>query len=249
MKFPAEMKDFASIEDAKSLFRLANTQFKRALDYFVLDGFVTEHVQMKQDLSKLYKQLSQMESDKDRFVAMQERRRELLEPIIAEVNPKAFENVVMEIGVELADIYSAMFDVMYESQNKSGKPLKKSETAQMNANGLKSIQYSKQVCEIILRMEDKFTYAQAIMNQQLSVARIYSKLQERDDRATMKNLECSYREYEFLSKFMKEYMKAKEITDPKELPKGMYEPYVMMNEMVELMPVKISKLNAVINSK
>lgn len=38
--------DFTSIEDAKTLFRLANTQFKRALDYFVLDGHVTEHVQM-----------------------------------------------------------------------------------------------------------------------------------------------------------------------------------------------------------
>jgi hypothetical protein len=49
------IKDFKDIEDAKSLFRLANTQFKRALDYFKLDGRVTEHVQMQQDVSKLYK--------------------------------------------------------------------------------------------------------------------------------------------------------------------------------------------------
>ena len=55
VKFPASIPDFKDIDDAKSLFRLANTQFKRALDYFVLDGYVTEHVQMKQDLSKLYK--------------------------------------------------------------------------------------------------------------------------------------------------------------------------------------------------
>lgn len=32
-----------------------------------------------------------MESDKDRFLAMQERRRELLEPITKEINPKAYE--------------------------------------------------------------------------------------------------------------------------------------------------------------
>jgi hypothetical protein len=38
---------FASVEDAKKLFRLANTQFKRSLEHFKLDGHVTEHVQMQ----------------------------------------------------------------------------------------------------------------------------------------------------------------------------------------------------------
>ena len=37
-------KDFKDIEDAKLLFRLGNTQFKRALEYFKLDGHVTENV-------------------------------------------------------------------------------------------------------------------------------------------------------------------------------------------------------------
>ncbi len=32
------------IEEVKSIFRQANTQFKKALEYFVLDGFVTEHI-------------------------------------------------------------------------------------------------------------------------------------------------------------------------------------------------------------
>ena len=44
MKFPSEIPNIKDIEDAKTLFRLSNTQFKRALDYFVLDGYVTEHV-------------------------------------------------------------------------------------------------------------------------------------------------------------------------------------------------------------
>ena len=32
-----------TIDDAKTLFRLANTQFKRAMEFYVLDGFVTEN--------------------------------------------------------------------------------------------------------------------------------------------------------------------------------------------------------------
>lgn len=139
VKFPAKVDDFKSIEDAKTLFRLANTQFKRSLEYFVLDGYVTENVQMKQDVSKLYKLLSSLESDKDRFLAMQERRRELLEPITKEINPKAFEVQYIELGVELGDIYSAMFDVQYENFNRIGKAPKKSEASLMNSHGLKSI--------------------------------------------------------------------------------------------------------------
>ena len=46
IKFPT-VTDVNDIEQAKLLFRLANTQFKKALDYFLLDGYVTEHIQMK----------------------------------------------------------------------------------------------------------------------------------------------------------------------------------------------------------
>lgn len=60
MNWP-EIKSVKSDEDAKTLFRLANTQFKRALEYFVLDGFVTENVLIKQGQSALYKHLCKIE--------------------------------------------------------------------------------------------------------------------------------------------------------------------------------------------
>lgn len=45
-------------ETCKSLFRQANTQFKKALEIFVLDGFVTEHIDILFSQSKLYKALT-----------------------------------------------------------------------------------------------------------------------------------------------------------------------------------------------
>jgi KIF-1 binding protein C terminal len=142
---------------------------------------------------------------------MQERRKELLEFIMKELNPKAYEVMVIEIGVELADIYSAMFDVQYEHYNRIGKPPKKAEAQVMNDHGLKSIEYGKSTADIILKKEDKYVYAQAIMNLYLSISRIYSKLYEKDDALNVKNLEASYRSYEWLHKFMKDYMKDKGI--------------------------------------
>jgi hypothetical protein len=46
MNWP-EIKHMSSLDDGKTLFRLANTQFKKATEYYILDGFVTEHVQIK----------------------------------------------------------------------------------------------------------------------------------------------------------------------------------------------------------
>jgi hypothetical protein len=37
----------------------------------------------------------------------------------------------------------------------------------------------------------------------------------------MKNLELSYRDYEFLDKFVKDYMKSQNFSKPTELPPGL----------------------------
>ena len=70
---------------------------------------------MKQDISKLYKYLAMVESNRERMFAMQDRRREVLEPILSEINPKAYEVQTIEIEVELSDVFSTMFDVKYEN--------------------------------------------------------------------------------------------------------------------------------------
>lgn len=44
-----------SVDSAKELFKTANSHFKTALEYFVIDGYVTEHIEMKKDISALYK--------------------------------------------------------------------------------------------------------------------------------------------------------------------------------------------------
>lgn len=45
LKWP-QIKDIENIEEAKLLFRLANTQFMKALEIYVLDGYVTEHFEI-----------------------------------------------------------------------------------------------------------------------------------------------------------------------------------------------------------
>lgn len=117
-----EVTNMNGLEDAKKLFRLANTQFKKALDVYPLDGFVTEHVTTKQAISQCYKFLSKIEPDRDRVILMHQKRIELLEHMQGELSPTAYQVRMLEFGAELSDIYSDMYEL--ELQKKAPNPKK-----------------------------------------------------------------------------------------------------------------------------
>jgi hypothetical protein len=58
------------LEGCKSLFRQANTQFKKALEVFVLDGYVTEHIEVLFSQSRLYRSLALLEKSGERKCSM-----------------------------------------------------------------------------------------------------------------------------------------------------------------------------------
>ena len=78
MNWPV-IKNVTSLDDAKTIFKLANTQYKKSLEYYILDGYVTEHVNIKQGMCSLYKALTRIELNVDRRVLMHERRVEMVE--------------------------------------------------------------------------------------------------------------------------------------------------------------------------
>ena len=60
------------------------------LEYYSLEkGFVSEHIQLKQDVSKLYRYLTLLEKDSFKLIAMHDRRRELLEGLLNELQNKS----------------------------------------------------------------------------------------------------------------------------------------------------------------
>lgn len=42
------------LEQAKSSFRMGNTLYKKALEKFILDGYVTEHITIQREVSNMY---------------------------------------------------------------------------------------------------------------------------------------------------------------------------------------------------
>jgi hypothetical protein len=72
--FP-KVKIADNLEECKSLFRKANTQLKKAISVFVLDGYVTEHIEILFKISKLYFNLCKIDKSREKVCAMLEKRR------------------------------------------------------------------------------------------------------------------------------------------------------------------------------
>jgi hypothetical protein len=116
-ELPTEWPSVSVVTDSESAvhcFKLANTQFNRAIKVFVIDGYVTEHVKISQEQSKLYKQLAIYEKDSTRLMALVQRRADLLEPLRQMLNPNSYYNLLQEMSAELSEIYSNKFELISE---------------------------------------------------------------------------------------------------------------------------------------
>ena len=125
-------------------------QFKKALNFYVLDGYVTEHIEITRNQSSLYNLLIRFENDNNRIFAMEERRINLLTPIYNAINHKVFVMQWQEISLELAEIYLEIFESNYELIRAKKKKIANSkEIEEINEKGEMSIKYYKDIIEYI----------------------------------------------------------------------------------------------------
>lgn len=92
VNFPVN-KVYRNIDEIKTLFKMAMTEYKKALDFFVLDGYVTEHTNVVKQISKLYLILSKLEVNQSRIYAMNKRRVDLIKPLFDDISPKHYINL------------------------------------------------------------------------------------------------------------------------------------------------------------
>jgi hypothetical protein len=98
-----------SFEDARTVFLRASSRLEQSKKYYVLDGFVTDHVTLLQENSKLYHYLSSFEKDFKRKTAMEVRRIDLLDPIIKALNKISYEVLHKQVLRFLSFIFLFFF--------------------------------------------------------------------------------------------------------------------------------------------
>lgn len=146
-------KAIAAFAVARVVFLRAGTRIEAAKKHFVLEGFVTDHVALLQEHSKLYHYLAAFEPVAKRKLAMEQRRLSMLTPLLKTLSKSAYEALHKQIAYEMGECALALLDLKldkFRSKDPSGeineKNLKKSEIANVN-----------EYCKIGLAMFAHFT--------------------------------------------------------------------------------------------
>ncbi|KNC97143.1 uncharacterized protein SPPG_07534 [Spizellomyces punctatus DAOM BR117] len=135
-----------SYTEAQPLFLEGLRCLEEAKKFFVIDGFVTDHVGIVKDMSQLYKHLGAFESDPVRRSALTQRCALLLTPLLESLNPAHFLDLVQSVTYELSTTYEALVDsrlAVFENVAE-GLPYKERIEKAIDINKLieKTIQYS-----------------------------------------------------------------------------------------------------------
>jgi hypothetical protein len=206
---------------------------------FVLDGFVTEHIDILFAVSKLYFNLCKVDKSREKVCAMLEKRREMLEPLLKELNPKAFPATWQKILVETSEIYNDLFQLLAvmavdvrEGQSVSDEKLRKCTEV-----GKKLIEFYGSIISELENdssAERNAQYFRSIINSQFNIAKTLSRMMSNDVKVRVEYLRQSWSKYKELADYIRE----------KAEPKGQFEKELQLTvEMIAMLPNKIDRIN------
>jgi KIF-binding protein len=239
----------SNIETAKEVFKTANNHFKTALEYFVIDGYVTEHIEMKKDISGLYKSLCYFETSDVRVLAMLNRRLELIESFTKEINKQSYSTLWQHLMNEVASVYLDIYELKAAAANSQKKPKKAYEKhSAANPSALICIEKHIEMLDFISKFDKNDDSAkdiiQSSLNLMFGVARLYSKLEDGDTKVKVAYMEKSFRWYEKIRDYLQEVKNGKYSGSIPDLNDQIR----ICDEMISLMPIRIYQVNAEIDN-
>ncbi|KAF5833677.1 KIF-1 binding protein C terminal-domain-containing protein [Dunaliella salina] len=117
-----------TFEAARDLFNAAIPRFNAALEYYKLDGWVTEYVTTQLEVSNLYRVLAAFEQDPKRCAAMHKLRASRLAHLVGALNPQHYLGLSRSIDLETANAWRDHVDALTDkldskAPNKSSKAI------------------------------------------------------------------------------------------------------------------------------
>lgn len=208
-------------------------------EFYVLDGHVSNHVEILQDMSQLYKMLAFFDEDFERRCKMHKRRVDMLSEVLVELNPQHYLLVCRQLMFEIAEAYSDMVDLKMAIAEESGGPPSVHAVKKINMLINQSIKFFQSFIDSLKHkgaLPEKFdedTVRPALVAQ-FYIARLYSKLICADKYAKVENLKKSLDIYQYLVKYCD--------THPDMPEKAFKDELGLSQEMAGLLPLKMDKI-------
>lgn len=228
-------------EQARDLFKLGTEWFQKSARLYVLDGYVSDHIPIIQDLSLFYKLLAVFDPDPSNQTKMHKRRIDLLQPVLKDLSVASYQELFQQLSDEIATTYGEMVDlkIAQHAHRASSDPEKRKAQVKINELSLKSIQFyniwlqswSKDGSE--LKELDPY-YHRWYLSAMFKIARCYSKIYHDDPKVMNHFIKLSFDAYNKL------LMKAKEWNAEHCMEKELE----LCREMVQLLPYKMDRVVA-----
>ena len=223
--------------NAKVVFQFSQKCLNKAKEFYKLDGFVTDFVEISQDVSQFYKYLAFFENDFEVRCKMHKRRIDMLNAILIELNPQHFLIISRQLSFEIGETYAEMVDLKKAIVEEDPSKLSVNRVQKINALVLKSVQYFQGFIDSYKRdgiLPEKFE-DDAVRGLLLTVflkARLYSKYLTTDRQTKIEYMSKEKECYEYLVNYCD--------SNP-DMPKGiMDEELDMAREMIALFNVKMN---------
>ncbi|XP_065152909.1 KIF-binding protein [Paramisgurnus dabryanus] len=227
-------------DEARAIFLVGQSYVAQAKEYYAMDGHVTDHIEILQDHSALFKVLAFFEQDLERRCKMHKRRVDMLEPICNDLNAQYYLLICRQLQFELAETYYEMMDLKLAVADKQDQPdvhtVKK-----FNHLCSASMKYYQMFLDSIRSPEGKFpeTIEDDVLRPALvakfRVARLQSKLISSHLPTQMENLNLSLETYKFVVQYCEEHPEAKQVVETE---------LELSEEMVSLLPLKINRIQS-----
>lgn len=227
-------------QEAREIFLVGQNYVQEAKEFFQVDGYVTDHIEIVQDHSALFKVLAFFEEDYERRCKMHKRRIDMLEPIYADLNPQYYLLISRQLQFELADTYYEMMDLKVAIGNRL-EELDSHTIKKINSLAQLAIKYYELFLDSLRNPDKVFPEVleedvlRPAMVAKFHIARLYGKLITSDSKKQLENMQTSLEYYTFLVDYCEKYPDAVRAVETElELSK----------EMVGLLPTRMERLRA-----
>jgi len=231
------IKDHAS---AKSVFTFGLKCLQKAKDFYKFDGYVTDYVEIDQDISQLYKYLAFYDDDFDNRCKMHKRRIDMLNKMLIELNPQHYLQICRQLTFEIADSYSEMVALKKKIIEENPEKFSAHSVKKINFLTLQGIKYYNGFIDSY-KHEDKFPLkfedddVRGVLLSYFCMARLNSKYFTNDKQTKLDYLKKEKECYSFIVSYCEEH---------KDMPKVFEEELSVSREMLELFERKIARVMA-----
>ncbi|XP_072334824.1 KIF-binding protein isoform X2 [Scyliorhinus torazame] len=225
---------------AREVFLVGQNYVQEAKEFFQLDDHVTDHIEVVQDHSALFKTLAFFEEDQERRCKMHKRRIDMLEAVYKEVNPQYYLLVCRQLQFEIGDAFYEMMELKVSIANRLDE-LDSHNIKKINHLVQSAITYYNLFLESLKNSEKKFPelleadVLRPALVCKFRIGWLYSKMITSDPKTQLGNLEQSVDCYRFVVDYCKRQPEAAKVMEPE---------LELCAEMATLLPARMEKLRA-----